>query len=311
MSRWSRPPRHRRERARHLASHHGPCAVRGRGVRLLVEVRQGVDIVSTYSLGSSDAEVARLEVQAEFLREPTRLLLEASGIGPGMRVLDLGTGLGHVAAAVAEVVGPDGEVVGLDIDPHTLELAQARTEHMPHVHFVNGDVATWRDDDGFDAVVGRLILFHVADPVAVLRHHLQAVRSDGRVVMLDYDLGGIRTEPSDPLADRMRALVLAAFRAAGADPVIGSRLQGILTEAGADSVGGFAIARYLASDDPVGVGMLSGVVRSLAPVMVAHGLTTEADLDLGTLSVRLADSLRSTGSVLVPPILAGAWGRRS
>jgi SAM-dependent methyltransferase len=269
-----------------------------------------VDIVSTYSLGSSDAEVARLETQAQFLREPTRLLLEASGIGPGMRVLDLGTGLGHVAAAVAEVVGPDGEVVGLDIDPHTLELARARTGHLPHVHLVNGDVATWRDDDGFDAVVGRLILFHLADPVAVLRHHLQTVRSGGRVVMLDYDLGGIRPEPSNPLVEQMRALVLAAFRAAGADPIIGSRLKGILTEAGADAVGGFAIAHYLAGDDPVGVGMLSGVVRSLAPVIVAHGLATEAELDLGTLSVRLVESLRSTGSVVVPPLLAGAWGRR-
>ena len=62
--------------------------------------------MATYSLGSSDAEIARLEAQAEFLREPTRVLLEASGIGPGMRVLDLGTGLGHVAAAVADLVGP-------------------------------------------------------------------------------------------------------------------------------------------------------------------------------------------------------------
>jgi hypothetical protein len=56
--------------------------------------------------------------------------------------------------------------------------------------------------------------------------------------------------------------------------------------------------------------MLSGVVRSLAPVMIAQGLATEAELELDTLATRTANSLRSTGSVLVPPILAGAWGRR-
>ena len=56
--------------------------------------------------------------------------------------------------------------------------------------------------------------------------------------------------------------------------------------------------------------MLSGVVRSLAPVMVAHGLTTQAELDLDTLATRARDSLQSAGSVLVPPILVGAWGRR-
>jgi len=266
--------------------------------------------MATYSLGHEDAELARLEAQADFLREPTRVLLEASGLGPRMRVLDLGTGLGHVAAAVADLVGPDGEVVGLDIDPRTLEVARARTAHLPHVRFVQADVTRWRDDEPFDAVVGRLILFHLPDPVGALRHHLAAVRPGGRVVMLDYDIGGLRAEPGDPFTDRMTALVMAAFRAAGADPTIGSRLQGILADAGVEDIRGLGIAQYLANDDPVGPAMLSGVVRSLAPVMVAHGLATEADLDLDTLASRAADSLQSAGSVLVPPILVGAWGRR-
>ena len=51
------------------------------------------------------------------------MLLEASGIGPDMRVLDLGTGLGHVAAEVADLVGPEGHVVGVDVDPRMLEVA--------------------------------------------------------------------------------------------------------------------------------------------------------------------------------------------
>jgi SAM-dependent methyltransferase len=227
-----------------------------------------------------------------------------------MRVLDLGTGLGHMAAAVAELVGPEGEVVGLELDPRMLEVARARTEHLPNVRLVEGDVTRWRGDDPFDVVVGRLILFHLPDPVGVLRHHQQAVRPGGRVVMLDYDLGGLRTEPADLLTDRMAALIMAAFRAAGADPTIGSRLERILADAGVEDVEGFAIAQYLASDDPVGPAMLTGVVRSLAPLMLAHGLASEAELGLDTLATRAADSLQATGSVLVPPLLAGAWGRR-
>jgi SAM-dependent methyltransferase len=253
--------------------------------------------------------MARLEEQAEFLRAPTRVLLEASGIGPGMRVLDLGTGLGHVAAAVAELVGPDAEVVGLDVDPRMLAGARARTAHLPNVRFVEGDVAGWHAEDPFDVLLGRLILFHLPDPVAVLHHHLRAVRPGGRVVMLDYDIGGLRAEPGDPLTARMAALVMAAFRAVGADPTIGSRLARVLADAGVEDVEGFAVARYLASDDPVGPAMLSGVVRSLAPVMIDHGLATEAELELDSLADRAAASLRATGSVLVPPILAGAWGR--
>jgi hypothetical protein len=108
----------------------------------------------------------------------------------------------------------------------------------------------------------------------------------------------------------MTALVMRAFRAVGADPTIGSRLQNILGESGAQDVGGLAVAQYLSNDDPLGPAMLTGVVRSLAPVMIAHGLATEAELDLDTLATRAADSLRSAGSVLIPPILVGAWGRR-
>jgi hypothetical protein len=44
--------------------------------------------------------------------------------------------------------------------------------------------------------------------------------------------------------------------------------------------------------------------------MIAHGLTTEAELDVDTLVARTADTLRSADAVLVPPLLAGAWGRR-
>ena len=266
--------------------------------------------MARYSLGYDDAEIARLDGQAEFIREPTRALLAASGIGSGMRVLDLGTGLGHVAEAVAQLVGPEGEVVGVDVDPRMLELARARTGHLPHVRFVEADVTQWRATEPFDAVVGRLILFHVQDPVGVLRHHLDAVRPGGRVVMLDYDIGGLRTEPGDPFTQHMTGLVMAAFRAAGADPTIGSRLQHILAAAGVEDVGGFAIAQYLSSDDPVGPTMLTGVVRSLASVMVAHGLATEAELDLDTLAARTADTLQSADAVLIPPLLAGAWGRR-
>ena len=61
-----------------------------------------------YVLGSDEAEIARLDGQATAIALPTRLLLQIAGISPGMRVLDLGSGLGHVAFALAELVGSEG-----------------------------------------------------------------------------------------------------------------------------------------------------------------------------------------------------------
>src|SRR5688572_28748176 len=79
-----------------------------------------------YVLGNRAPELARLDAQAKTIEPATRLLLRASGIGAGMRALDLGTGLGHVAQLVAELVGPNGSVVGLDQSADALDEARRR-----------------------------------------------------------------------------------------------------------------------------------------------------------------------------------------
>ena len=264
---------------------------------------------STYHLGSEDPEIARLELQAESLEAASRLLLRTAGVAPGMRVLDLGAGLGHVSRAVGELVGSDGEVVGLEADPRMIEEAQARTS-MPHVRFVQGDVLSFVDDEPFDAVVGRLILFHLPDPVAALRHHLAALQRGGRMVALDFDVAAVRSDPEEPFTMHLRELILTAFRRVGTAPTIGSHLQDLLADAGVEDVSGFGIEPYLPAGSPMGPAMMSGVVRTLAPAIVGHGLATEAELDLDTLTERIAAAAEASGSVLVPPVLAGAWGRR-
>src|SRR5262245_55311254 len=69
-----------------------------------------------YALGRTDEEYERLVEQAEVLRPLTERMLRAAGIGAGMRVLDVGCGLGDVSFLVSELVGPGGSVVGIDLD---------------------------------------------------------------------------------------------------------------------------------------------------------------------------------------------------
>jgi SAM-dependent methyltransferase len=267
---------------------------------------------NTYVLGSDPQELGRLDRQAAFIEAPTRLLLQASGLAEGMRVLDLGTGLGHVARLAAQIVGPDGSVVGLDRAPQALAVARQRAEAAGerHVSFVEGDVARWHADEPFDAVVGRLVLFHLADPVAAVRHHLRNLRPGGLFVALDFDIGGARTFPALRVADEALAWVIDAFTAAGASPRIGSRLGPILDRAGLDAVRTFGVQAYLAPHDPAGPALLTGVVRSLADVITTRGIATAAQMDLATLEQRIADGLRGDDSVFLPPTVVGAWGRR-
>lgn len=265
---------------------------------------------TTYALGSSDQEIERLDRQSASIESATRLLLRASGIEPGMRVLDLGTGIGHVAMLLAEMVGPEGSVVGIDNNQKLLDVAALRATARRQLRFTVGDVRQWRDDAPFDAIVGRLILFHMADPVGVLRHHTAALRPGGLLLALDFDLGACRAEPALPLVTEAMGWVNAAFRHAGASPEIGTRLALLLAEAGLADVQGFGLQSYIAPNDARGPALLGGVVRTLAPQMVAAGIATQEQVSIDTLEARVADAVRSSGAVVLPPVLAGAWGRK-
>src|SRR3954454_16725678 len=120
----------------------------------------------TYAMGRTTAEEVRLQRQAVLGEPATRRLFEAAGIGPGMKVLDLGSGAGDVAMLAARMVGPTGSVVGVDINPVVLEAAQRRVQAAGHANitFVAGNIGDVPLDEDFDAVVGRLILMHVRDP---------------------------------------------------------------------------------------------------------------------------------------------------
>ena len=265
---------------------------------------------ATYALGASDHEIERLDRQSASIDAATRLLLRASGIEPGMRVLDLGTGIGPVAMLIAELVGPAGGVVGIDNSAKLLDVAALRATAWPQLRFTLGDVRHWRDDAPFDAVVGRLILFHMADPVAVLRHHAAALRPGGLLLALDFDLGACRAEPALPLVTEAIGWVNAAFRHAGASPQIGARLALLLAEAGLAEVQGFGVQGYLAPNDPRGPALLGSVVRTLAPQIAAAGIATHEQIGIDTLEARIANAVQSSGAVVLPPVLAGAWGRK-
>jgi SAM-dependent methyltransferase len=263
--------------------------------------------MTEYVLGSDPTEIARLDQQAAAIAGASDALLRAAGIGPGMRVLDLGTGLGHVAAQVAELVGPSGSVVGVDREPRLLAAAEQR-RLAENVRFVEADVRTVRFDEPFDAVVCRLLLFHLPDAVDVLRHHRGAsLRPGGRMVAIDYDTGGVRTEPPVPLLALIGGWVEAAFRAAGADPHVGARLAPLLGEAGFADVSTFGIQAYLPPSS--GAALLAAVARSLHDTIVRHGIASEEEIGVETLTERLQREVEAAGAIVLPPTVVGAWGR--
>ena len=121
-----------------------------------------------YVLGRSEKESQRLMKQSTLLRPSTERVFRKAGITAGMRVLDMGCGVGDVSFLAAELVGPTGTVVGVDTNPAVLAIARQRSREfgLTHVTFEQGEVDRFTATEPFDAVVGRFVLMYQADPVA-------------------------------------------------------------------------------------------------------------------------------------------------
>ena len=87
---------------------------------------------ATYTMGRSAGETERLIEQAQLYERVTLRMLRNAGVEPGMKVLEIGSGAGDVAMAAAQLVGPEGTVVGIDINPEILETARARAQQAGH-----------------------------------------------------------------------------------------------------------------------------------------------------------------------------------
>ena len=115
---------------------------------------------SGYALGYTNAEHDRLIRQAARIAPVTERLFREAGIAAGQRVLDLGSGMGDVAMLAARLVGPSGEVVGVERDANSIARARSRVASagLRNVTFTQTDVNEFDADQLFDAALGRFIL---------------------------------------------------------------------------------------------------------------------------------------------------------
>lgn len=140
---------------------------------------------------------------------------------PGMRVLDLGCGPGTITLDLAEIVGPEGGVVG--VDAVEVPLAAART-----IAAARGDTTTVFEvadaytlpfeDDSFDVGHAHQVLQHLADPVAALRELARVVRPGGLVAVRDADYGSMSWHPASEGLDRWLDVYRRTARLAGGEP---------------------------------------------------------------------------------------------
>lgn len=271
----------------------------------------------SYPFQSSQAERLRLIAQGELVAPLTQRLFERAGITSGMRVLDIGSGSGDVAFLAARLVGPEGSVIGMDRDPAQVAFAEQRANAngVANVRFLAGDFREIELSAPVDAIVGRLVLMYAADPLDALRRVLRKLRAGGVIALqesvIDYD-GPVLIEPLGCLAARTVEWFRAGFKHAGVQPRMGMRLFGLMRAAGLEASQEIEMLVPI-QQGPEGelFGILTSVVRSQLPEIVASGAATEAEIDIETLEQRLIADAPPQGVVgYFNSGHVGVWARK-
>lgn len=189
-----------------------------------------------YILGTDDVELRRLGFQHQVWAGPTARAWEHAGFAPRQRLLDLGCGPGFATLALAELVGPAGEVLAFDASSRFLRFleTQAAARGVTNVRTMLGDAAGMElPPASLDGAFARWVLCFTPDPAAVVERVASALRPGGRFVVLDYcNYEALSLAPPHPAFERVVRATGESVRLRGGSFDVGRHLPRYMLDAG-------------------------------------------------------------------------------
>jgi SAM-dependent methyltransferase len=266
------------------------------------------DTDGRYAFATGEAADYRLRILHDLYGPGTRRVLLESGLRGGMRVADLGCGVGLVTALLAELVGPAGHVVGIDASGAQLARARERLSGGgTMVRFVEASATdTGLPPGSFDLVYCRFLLIHLPEPERALREMFALLKPDGILVCEDGDLTASGSEPPSAL-DACADLWGRLGPRRGLDYTLGRRLYQMVLAAG------FA-APEITFNQPVRARgetkrLLELSVAEAGPAFVEAGLITPDELDRTLSEMRRANADETVLAVM--PRMSQVSARKS
>ena len=256
------------------------------------------------------SEVDQSSVSARAFEATTRSLFKEAGLRPGMRVLDFCSGAGDVAFLVRDLVGSEGQVIGIDETPGTVALAKERAAFrgLSNVDFVASKVDALPFEREFDAVVGRVVLMYRKNPVSDVRNLLRYLKPGCLCVFQEMDLTSGKTMPPAPVIDQVRSWILRAFAQAQIELEMGTKLFSVFKDSGLEEPQ-MRIDGLIGGCRSAGPAVIANIARILLPQITGLGIASAETVQIDTLESRIRADLERSGSVMSLPLLIGAWAR--
>lgn len=155
----------------------------------------------------------------------------------GMRVLDVGCGTGAITKDIANAIGPEGSITGIDNTKSFIESGQATYAAIPNMQLLHADIFKFEPEDRFDLIVSARVLQWLSNPLEALLKMKTLLRPGGIISILDYNHTKIEWEPAIP--DSMREFydTFLKWRSdAGMDNKMADHLPDLMATAGFRSI---------------------------------------------------------------------------
>ena len=193
-----------------------------------------------YILHTGASAVSRLHLLHHLFGPVSREMLLEAGISSGMRVLDLGCGVGNVTCWMASQVGPTGSVTSIDLSAEQLAEAQRAATALGIenlITFLQRSASdTGLPSESFDIVFCRFLLCHLTDPLGALKEMHRVLKPGGAIVCQDIDLATVYSLPESDAVNRSVQASIATGQKLGADYRFGRRLHTALLDLGFTSI---------------------------------------------------------------------------
>jgi ubiquinone/menaquinone biosynthesis C-methylase UbiE len=155
-------------------------------------------------------------------------------LGSGMRVLDVGCGVGIDLPSLADLVGPEGEVIGLERDPDLVQEARQTIvpDGCPNLRIVQGDAEQMPFADAeYDRVRADRALQHIQQPAQAMAEMWRVIRPGGILTLVEPDWRAMALYPGSPTGgddDRTFQRILQYYQQRLPHALIGRQLHALL-----------------------------------------------------------------------------------
>ena len=214
-----------------------------------------------------EGEVARLNAQVDLFWEQESALYLRHGLDRVASLLDCGCGTGHTAELITKLI-PGITIDAIDVEEYQVTVAREQLGGSNgRIRLRQGSITQIPfPDNTFDAVVSRLVLEHLPDPVIALREALRVLKPGGVAWFTDNDFDyHVRTFPVVAEIEDFYRSYCTAREQEGGNPKIGRQLPVLMSKAGFTEVGLEVVCAHsaLGGDEIFARSEGSGIARQL------------------------------------------------